>query len=78
MASIHGLIHSHAVIEHSHLELWRGYMLDLPSLVMEYVKMSSFSYLIHYCEDSKVEAKRMYGRIKREVILGIVFGFTAF
>lgn len=57
------------------VELYR-YTLNPVSLVMEYVPNGSLSYLLHYCEDPKVEAKMTDGRIKLNILLGIAYGMA--
>ncbi|CAF1174755.1 unnamed protein product [Rotaria sordida] len=60
--------------EHPNLVHSHGYTLDPLCLVMEYVELGSLNYLLHYCEDSEIEAKITDGRIKKKLILGIILG----
>jgi predicted Ser/Thr protein kinase len=62
--------------KHPNLVYLYGYTSEPPCLVMEYVELGSLSYLLHYCEDSKIEAKITDGRIKKKLILGIVLGMN--
>ena len=59
---------------HPNLVQLYGYCLDPPCIVMELVQRGSLSYLLHYCEDPEVEAKITDGRIKKNLIFGIVNG----
>jgi len=59
---------------HPNLVKLYGYCLNPPCIVMELVPQGSLSYLLHYCEDPQVEAKMTDGRIKKNLILGIVNG----
>lgn len=60
--------------KHPNLVYLHGYTLNPPGLVMEYVELGSLNYLLHYCEDSTIEAKITDGRIKKKLILGIILG----
>jgi tRNA A-37 threonylcarbamoyl transferase component Bud32 len=60
--------------QHRNLVYLYGYTLEPPCLVMEYVQLGSLTYLLHYCEDSQIEAKITDGRIKKKIILGIILG----
>ena len=60
--------------EHPNLVRLYGYTSEPLCLVMEYVELGTLSYLLHYCEDSEIEAKITDGRIKKKLILGIVLG----
>ncbi|CAF1192126.1 unnamed protein product [Rotaria sordida] len=60
--------------KHPNLVYLHGYTLDPLCLVMEYVELGSLNYLLHYCEDSEIEAKITDGRIKKKLILGIILG----
>jgi len=59
---------------HPNLVKLHGYCLNPPCIVMELVQRDSLSYLLHYCEDPEVEAKMSDGRIKKNLIFGIVDG----
>jgi serine/threonine protein kinase len=60
--------------EHRNFVYLYGYTLEPSCLVMEYVQLGSLSYLLHYCEDSQIEAKITDGRIKKKISLGILLG----
>ncbi|KAG7377621.1 hypothetical protein PHYBOEH_000754 [Phytophthora boehmeriae] len=62
--------------DHPNIVRLYGYTLNPVSLVMEYVPTGSLSYLLHYCEDSEVEAKMTDGRIKLNILLGIAYGMA--
>lgn len=62
--------------DHPNIVELYGYTLNPVSLVMEYVPNGSLSYLLHYCEDPKVEAKMTDGRIKLNILLGIAYGMA--
>ena len=59
---------------HPNLVKLHGYCLSPPCIVMELVPRGSISYLLHYCEDPEVEAKMTDGRVKKNLIIGIVNG----
>ena len=59
---------------HPNLVELHGYCLKPPCIVMELVQRGSLTYLLHYCEDPEVEAKMTDGRVKKNLILGIVNG----
>ena len=59
---------------HPNLVKLYGYCLNSPCIVMELVPRGSLSYLLHYCEDPEVEAKMTDGRIKKNLVIGIVDG----
>jgi len=59
---------------HPNLVKLHGYCLNPPCIVMELVQRGSLSYLLHYCEEPEVEAKMSDGRIKKNLIFGIVDG----
>ena len=60
--------------EHENLVKLKGYCLTPPCIVMELIKLGSLSYLLHYCEDSIIEARITDGRIKKKIIFGIANG----
>ncbi|KAH7463771.1 putative serine/threonine-protein kinase [Phytophthora ramorum] len=62
--------------DHPNIVQLHGYTLKPVSLVMEYVSKGSLSYLLHYCEDSHVEAKMTDGRVKLNILLGIAYGMA--
>ena len=59
---------------HPNLVKLHGYCLNPACIVMELVQRGSLSYLLHYCEDPKVEAKMTDGRIKKQLVFGVVNG----
>jgi len=59
---------------HPNLVKLHGYCLNPPCIVMELVQRGSLSYLLHYCDDPDVEAKMTDGRIKKQLVFGIVDG----
>ncbi|KAG6615741.1 TKL protein kinase [Phytophthora cinnamomi] len=62
--------------DHPNIVQLHGYTLNPVSLVMEYVPKGSLSYLLHYCEDPKTEAKMTDGRVKLNILLGIAYGMA--
>ncbi|CAF1058359.1 unnamed protein product [Didymodactylos carnosus] len=62
--------------EHPNLVYLYGYTLEPLCLVMEYVELGSLSHLLHYCDESRIEAKMTDGRIKKKLILGVVLGMA--
>jgi predicted Ser/Thr protein kinase len=65
-----------ALGDHPNLVSLHGYTLEPLGLVMEFVELGSLSYLLYYCEDSKIEAKMTDGRIKKKLILGVLLGMA--
>ena len=59
---------------HPNLVKMYGYCVNPPCIIMELVQRGSLSYLLHYCEDPEVEAKMTDGRIKKNIIIGVVNG----
>jgi len=60
--------------KHPNLVELHGYCLNPLCIVMELVERGSMSYLLHYCEDPEVEANMTDGRIKKQLVFGIVDG----
>ena len=60
--------------KHPNLNRLYGYCVSPPCIVMELVQRGSLSYLLHYCDDPEVEAKMTDGRIKKNLIVGIING----
>lgn len=53
-----------------------SYTLTPVAIVMEFIPRGSLSFLLHYCEDSQVEAKMTDGHVKLNLLLGIAFGMA--
>ncbi|EGZ20064.1 hypothetical protein PHYSODRAFT_496725 [Phytophthora sojae] len=62
--------------DHPNIVQLYGYTLNPVSLVMEYVPKGSLSYLLHYCEDPRTEAKMTDGRVKLNILLAIAYGMA--
>ena len=60
--------------KHPNLVGLYGYCVSPPCIVMELVQRGSLSDLLHYCDDPEVEAKMTDGRIKKNLIVGIING----
>ncbi|XP_055352864.1 uncharacterized protein LOC129598822 [Paramacrobiotus metropolitanus] len=63
--------------KHPNLVAFHGYCLDPLSIVMEYVELGNLHNLLHICVDRQVELKIADGRIKKNIIIGIVDGMKA-
>jgi len=60
--------------KHPNLVSLYGYTITPPCFIMEFVKLGSLSYILHYCQDPVIEAEITCGTIKKKILLGIADG----
>ena len=60
--------------KHDNLITLHGYRIKPPAIVMEYVELGNLQYLLHECDDEKIEANMYDVRIKKKIAFGIACG----